>query len=166
MDYDQAANYWEKKDADSSKMDRKDLLDEMEEFIQRHNTCALATGCNSFVRCTPIEYIYKDKLFWILSEGGLKFYALKNNKNVCVAIFDPYEGFGKLAGMQVTGTAEMVDPESPVYLSLLKEKHISEEKLKLLQHELNLICITPQRIDFLWSGFQKMGYAARQFVTF
>ena len=99
MDYEQAASYWEEKDSRSVKMERGALLAVMEEFIAAHNTCALATGCGTFVRCTPIEYSYLNGKFWMLSEGGLKFRALAGNSNVCLAIFDPYSGFGALGGM-------------------------------------------------------------------
>jgi hypothetical protein len=34
--------------------------------------------------------------------------ALEKNRNVCAAVFDKYQGFGKLKGMQITGTAEIV----------------------------------------------------------
>ena len=88
----------------------------MEEYIQANNTCALATAAGDFVRCTPLEYTYHDDCFWIFSEGGEKFYALEKNKNVCLVIFDKYEGFGKLKGMQVTGLASIVEPFSQEYV--------------------------------------------------
>jgi len=166
MDYEQAASYWEEKDSRSVKMERGALLAVMEEFIAAHNTCALATGCGTFVRCTPIEYSYLNGKFWMLSEGGLKFRALAGNSNVCLAIFDPYSGFGALGGMQVTGTAEMVEPWSGEYLQLLAFKKLSAENLKRLPHTLYLIRVTPERIDFLWSKFKKLGYDPRQQLTF
>lgn len=166
MDYDKAASYWEEKDHSSVKMNRNDLLAAMEKFIETHNTCALATGSSDFVRCTPIEYSYLGGKFWMISEGGLKFRALKNNKNVCLAVFEPYEGFGKLAGMQVSGTARLVEPMTREYLDLLAFKKIPVESLEKLPHELNVICVTPVRIDFLWSEFKKLGYDSRQSLTF
>lgn len=162
MDYDKAASYWEEKSASSVKMNRDALWAQIKKFIEKHNTCALATGCGNFVRCTPIEYTFQGGKFWMLSEGGLKFRALKNNKNVCLAVFEPYGGFGKLAGMQVSGTAELVEPMTREYLDLLALKKIPIESLAKLPHELNLICVTPARIDFLWSEFKKMGYDSRQ----
>lgn len=166
MNYEKAASYWEEMSASSVRMDRDDLRAEMEKFIAAHNTCALATGCGDFVRCTPIEYSFRDGKFWMLSEGGLKFHALKHNRNVCLAIFDAYSGFGKLGGMQVTGTAQIVEPTSKEYLAALADRGIPAENLKKLPHELYLICVTPSRIDFLWSGFKKLGYDSRQFLTF
>jgi len=166
MDYEKAESYWQEKDAKTVSMEQVALLAEMKKFILAHNTCALATGFGEFVRCTPIEYCFMDEKFWMLSEGGLKFHALKNNKNVCIAIYDPYDGFGKLGGMQITGTAKMIEPMSEEYLSLLAFKKIPVERLKKLPHELHLVCVTPSRVDFLWSEFKKLGYDSRQHLTF
>ena len=166
MDYSKAISYWEEKDKSTTQMERGALLAEMEAFISAHNTCALATGCNDFIRCTPIEYNYFGGKFWLLTEGGLKFYGLKDNKNVSLAIYDSYTGFDKLCGMQVSGTATLVEPWSEEYLALLAVKKLSVEGLKKLPNTLHLICITPTRIDFLWSGFKAMGYGARQHLTF
>ena len=96
-EYERAANYWKEKDAQSKKLDQDALKKTVEEYIQANNTCALATAAGDFVRCTPLEYTYHDDCFWIFSEGGEKFYALEKNKNVCLVIFDKYEGFGKNA---------------------------------------------------------------------
>lgn len=82
MDYEQAASYWEKQDAAAKKMDRGTLAARAEEFLAAHNTCALATGHGAHVRCTPIEYTYRQGCFWLLSEGGEKFRNLKENDPV------------------------------------------------------------------------------------
>jgi hypothetical protein len=166
LDYEKAASYWKEKDEDTVSMEQAELFAEMKKFILAHNTCALATGSGEFVRCTPIEYSFKDEKFWMLSEGGLKFCALKSNKNVCLAIYDPYVGFANLGGMQITGAAEVIESMSQEYLSLLEFKKIPVESLRKLPHEIHLICITPERIDFLWSGFKKLGYDPRQHLTF
>ena len=166
MDYEQAASYWEKKDAAGARMDRQALLEEAERFISARSTCALATGSGSFVRCTPIEYSYLDGQFWMFSEGGLKFRALAENKNVCLAVFDGYGGFGGLGGMQVTGTARIVEPWSEDYCRLLAFKKIPEEALRQLPSPMYLLAVTPARIDFLNSDFKKQGFDARQHIDF
>ena len=162
MDYRKAASYWMEKDAQEVQMEREALLAKIEKFIIAHNTCAMATGCGDFVRCTPIEYNYKGGIFWMLSEGGQKFRALEGNKNVCLSIYDAYTGFNQLAGMQITGIAELVEPWSAEYMDLLALKKIPAEKLKKLPHTMHLIKITPTSIDFLWSEFKKMGFGSRQ----
>ncbi len=166
MDYKKAASYWIEKDEKSVRMDPDMLMTEMEKFITAHNTCALATGCGDFVRCTPIEYDYKDQKFWLLSEGGLKFLSLEYNKNVCLAIYDSYVGFSQLAGMQISGTAEIVEPWTDEYLSLLAFRKIPVESIKRLPITMYLIKITPVRIDFLCSEFKKAGFDVRQHLCF
>jgi hypothetical protein len=51
------------------------------------------------VRNTPIEDNYVDGNFDCFSEGGMKFRGLKENKNVGIAIFEPYGGFGQLKSL-------------------------------------------------------------------
>lgn len=165
MDYKKAASYWVEKDEKAVQMDRDALWIQIEKFIRAHNTCALATAYGDFVRCTPIEYNYKDKKFWMLSEGGLKFCALERNKNVCLSIYESYTGFSQLCGMQITGTAELVEPWTGEYMDLLTFKKIPAENLKKLPGTLNLIKVTPTRIDFLCSEFKKLGFDPRQYLN-
>lgn len=164
--YDEAASYWKKKEAASVKLPREEVLAEVEKYILSNNTCALATGSGEFVRCTPIEYHYHDGAFWMFSEGGEKFYALKENKNVCLAIFDKYAGFGKLKGMQVTGTTQIIVPFSEEYNAAAKAKNISVDALKKLPGVMNLIKVVPEKIEFLNSGFKEKGGDSRQSVEF
>ena len=162
MDYKKAASYWMEKDARAARMERDVLLAEIEKFIMAHNTCALATGCGDYIRCTPIEYNYQDRRFWLFSEGGMKFSALEKNKNVCLAIYDGYVGFGQLSGMQISGTAELVEPWTGEYMDLLTFRKIPVENLKKLPVTMYLIKVTPIRIDFLCSEFKKLGFDSRQ----
>ncbi len=164
MDYKKAASYWMEKDEKAVRMERDVLLIQIEKFIMAHNTCSLATGYGDFVRCTPIEYNYKEGRFWLLSEGGLKFRGLECNKNVCLAIYDSYSRFSQLGGMQISGTAELVEPWTGEYMDLLAFKNISAENLKKMPTALYLIKVTPTRIDFLSSEFKKMGFDSRQHV--
>lgn len=166
MDYKKAASYWIEKDEKTARMDRNELLVRIEKFITAHNTCAMATGSGDFVRCTPIEYNYKDGVFWMLSEGGLKFRGLEDNKNVSLAIYDSYTGFGQLGGMQITATAELVEPWTDEYLELLAFKNIPVENLKKLPVTMNLIKVTPSCIDFLCSEFKNLGLDPRQKLLF
>ena len=165
-DYEKASKHWQIREDQSVKMKRSALLLEMEKFIQSHNTCALATGFDRFVRCTPIEYSYKKNAFWLFSEGGLKFKALSENNNVCLAIYDPYRGFGSLAGMQVTGKAEIIEMWSEEYLNMLSFKKIPSQALKRMEAQLYLIKIIPTRIDYLCSEFKKQGFDSRQYIEF
>jgi len=165
MDYRKAAAYWEEKDASGAGMDRESLLAEAEQFLAAHNTCALATGSGGFVRCTPIEYSYREGKFYLFSEGGQKFRALEKNRNVCLAVYDEYRGFANLAGMQVTGTASLVEPWSEEYLAQLAFQKLPEAALRALDHPMYLLRIAPARVDFLCSAFKARGFAPRQHLV-
>lgn len=162
MNYDEAAEYWIEKDRESAHMDSAALKNKINAFIEEHNTCALATASGDFVRCTPIEYNYLDGRFYLFSEGGLKFKALKDNKHVALAIYEPYKGFADLKSLQVIGTAEMVEPFSEEYRMLLKHKNISEETMRKLSKPMNLIKIIPDSFDYLDSDLKKDGFGNRQ----
>ena len=164
IEFKEASAYWEEHDRTAKAADEAYIEASIEKFITGHNTCALATGCGDFVRCTPIEYMWKDGCFWLFSEGGLKFKALEKNSNVSLAIFDQYGGFGNLGGMQVTGVADVVDESSEVYDRMLQDKHVSREALRKSGHVLHLIRITPTRMDILSSEFRKDGLDSRQHI--
>jgi general stress protein 26 len=161
-DYQKAAAHWKLIDAKSQRMDPEKLGQAIRAYIQANNTCALATGAGDFVRCTPIEYSYLHGAFWMFSEGGEKFIALEKNKNVCLVIYDKYQGFAGLKGMQIMGVAAIVEPFSEEYNRIASEKKIPLEALKKLPEPMNLIKVTPKRIDFLNSDFKKEGYSSRQ----
>ena len=142
-EYERAANYWKEKDAQSKKLDQDVLKKAVEEYI-------------------PLEYTYHDDCFWIFSEGGEKFYALEKNKNVCLVIFNKYEGFGKLKGMQVTGLASIVEPFSQEYVQAADFRKIPLKALEKMLHPMNLIKIKPKKIEFVNSDFKKDGADSRQ----
>lgn len=166
QEYQRAAEHWKAKDADNIVMPHQELLAAIKAYILQNNTCALATGQHDFIRCTPIEYAYHDDAFWMFSEGGEKFIGLEKNANVCTAIYDKYDGFGNLKGMQIMGTAEMIEPFSQEYAAAAAFKKIPLEAFKKLPEPMNLIKVTPVRINFLNSDFKKKGYSSRQEMKF
>lgn len=137
-----------------------------EEFLQAHNTCTLCTSRPGHVRGTPIEYFYKDACLYMFSEGGEKFANLLLNPKVSVSVYDPYEGFDKLGGLQITGEAELIKDDHPDYEPILVSKGFSVEKFDRLPVRMNVIRIRIEKAEFLWSGFSKWGYAVRQSCTF
>ncbi len=162
LDYDAAASHWIERDKESAHMEPEALKEKIEDFIGSHNTCALATASRDMVRNTPIEYNYVDGCFYFFSEGGLKFKGLKENKNVGIAIFEPYGGFGQLKSLQVQGEASMIEPFSEEYLKLMEFKKIPVEAMKKLPQAMNLIKVVPESFDYLDSQLKKDGYGSRQ----
>ena len=159
-----AADYWKNKE--QTAMPEDELERAVEDYINANNTCALATGTGDYVRCTPIEYSYHDGKFWMFSEGGEKFIGLENNDNVCLAIFDKYEGFGRLKSVQVMGKAEIIEPFSEIYNAHAKFKNIPVEALRKLESPMHLICVTPVKMEVLFSDFKENGYSSRQTLEY
>ncbi len=159
-EYEKAMTYWNNKAEQI--MPQEELTKEVLAYIQDNNTCALATGSEDFIRCTPIEYTYHHHAFWMFSEGGMKFKGLESNSHVCLAIFDRYENFGQLKGMQVMGKAELIVPFSKEYEEAAKIRYIPLEALKKLPSPMHLIRIQEEEIIFLNTDFKKKGYDSRQ----
>lgn len=157
-----AAQFWDKKDC--IPMPETELKKTVTDYIQANNTCALATGVGDYIRCTPIEYSFHDGKFWMFSEGGKKFIGLEANPNVCMAIFDKYDGFGNLKSLQIMGKAELIEPFSDAYNAHAAYKKIPLAALKKLDTPMNLICVTPTEINALFSDFKKDGYSSRQTI--
>lgn len=165
-DYDLAAFHWIERDRDSVHMEPAALKEKIERFIGAHNTCALATASRDFVRNTPIEYNFVEGRFYFFPEGGLKLKGLKANKNVGIAIFEPYGGFGQLKSLQVQGDAVMVEPFSDEYLMLMEHKKIPVGAMKKLPQAINLIKVVPTTYDYLDSDLKKDGFGNRQHLEF
>jgi flavodoxin len=136
----------------------------MEDFLSSHNTCVLATGSGSRVRATPIEYLYIDGFIYMLSEGGEKFANILVNPNVSIGICDPYRNMTELGGMQISGTAVIVEVGSEEYKLVLKERNLDFEKISSMPMALNMLKIGISKIEFLWLGYSKLGCDVRQTI--
>lgn len=161
-DYERAARFWIDREPELKRMPPMALLKRIEEFLKSHNTCALATGSGSFVRCTPVEYDYFDKALWILSEGGLKFAGLKDNENVSAAVYEPYRGFDSLEGLQITGIAQVAEPGDKAYEAYALHKGMDMERLEGLAANLYLIVVRISRMDYACGRLLEKGYSMRQ----
>ncbi|MDD6259377.1 MAG: pyridoxamine 5'-phosphate oxidase family protein [Erysipelotrichaceae bacterium] len=162
MNYEYAQNFWINKDKNSKAMNQEDIKKAIDAFSTSHNTLALATGTGDYVRCTPVEYTYYKDMYWIMSEGGKKYIGLEKNKHVSAAVFDAYTGFGKLKGMQVDGTAEIIEPFSDAYNEFLNLKKIPVEAIRRMEEPMPVICIRPKETDILDSDFKEKGFDSRQ----
>lgn len=169
MDYEQAATFWESKDAAARQVGREAFLEIAEAFIARHRTCALATAAGEFVRCTPLDYTYTEGAFWICSEGGAKFRALAHNKRVCLAVFDEPAagaGMGGITGLQVSGTASVPEPGDADYRRCFEIKGIPLARIEKLPFTMHVIKVVPERMDMISPAFKAAGGGVRQFLEF
>lgn len=159
-------NFWKEQQKHARHMEREAALAHITGFIANHNTCALATGFDSFVRCTPIEYTFMDGEFYLYSEGGDKFLGLEKNKNVSLAIFEYYGDKNDSHGLQVMGEAELFPPRCELFKKVLAFKGIPYDVMKAAKVDVALIRITPQVYEMYDTDFVKAGYDVRQIVRF
>ena len=146
-------------------MPENELRKKINAFLAAHNTCVLSTGSGDRIRATPIEYTYTDGALYFLSEGGEKFANLLVNPYVHIAVFDPYEGFQKLAGLQISGKAEVIPADSNEYARILMVKGLDYKSMKV-PVALNMIKVRLTRFEFLSSELGLEGYDIRQSIGF
>ena len=166
-EYKKAATYWTSKER--KEMPQDQLKSIVEEYLSAGSVCALATGTGDYVRCTPLEYSYHDGKFWIFTEGGEKFIGLEKNNNVSLAVFDKNPSFGELKSVQVMGKVTIIEPMSAEYVAHAEYKKIPVAALQKLFEQsrpMHLICITPVKMDVLFSDFKKQGYDVRQVLEY
>ena len=166
-EYKSAADFWNMQPR--KEMPEDELRQYVNAYISANDVCALATGYGDYVRCTPLEYSYRDGCFWIFTEGGEKFIGLEKNENVCLAIFDSNISFHDLKSVQVMGRARVVEPMSEEYILQAKAKNIPLDALQKLIDRgrvMHLICIVPTKIESLFSCFKSQGYDSRQTLLF
>ena len=118
------------------------------------------------MRNTTVEYLYAEGAFWIISEGGQKFRTLQANKNVCLAIHDDDISFATLAGLQVTGTAEVVEPFGEDYAHACELRGLPMERLRAMPFVMNIIKVTPTRFDYVNGTLKERGFSPRQHIDF
>ena len=153
------------KDELIEKIPQTKLKAEIEEFLFSHNTCTLSTSYKERVRSTPIEYNYHDGSIYLLSEGGEKFANILLNNKVSMAIYEDYTGMNNLAGMQITGHADIILKDEDEYEKVLQVKGLNPEYIKKMPVNLNIIKVKIEKIEFLYSKFKNMGYEARQILN-
>ncbi len=164
QDYDRAVSFWTSRESELKRMEPGQLLAKMEEFLISHNTCALATGSGTFVRCTPVEHEYFSGRMWILTEGGLKFAALRDNSRVSAAVYEPYTGFDSMKGIQITGTAQVAEPGSREFKEYQIHRKEKEGEGAMIPQGLYLLVIHPEKMEGVFGEFLELGYSARQTV--
>jgi hypothetical protein len=138
------------------------LRNNIDQILLSHNTCTLCTGYGNTLRSTPIEYTYYNGHLYFLSEGGEKFANLYVNPLVSISIYQEYSGFQNLEGIQIEGSAHMIDLFTDEYMMVITKRGLNASNIKLLPVRLNMFKVIPERIQVLKSEFKKNGYDAKQ----
>lgn len=137
----------------------------MEELAAR-STCTLCTGHGDAVRATPIEYLLLDGRLYLFSEGGEKFAHLFANPCVSVAVYDPFVSMSTLFGLQLTGSATLVEAWSAEYVRALTAKGLAPERIRALPVLIHQVRIDLEEAELVSSEAQERGYAPRQRLRF
>ena len=96
-------------------------------FMKNHDIIYLATTKNDNPRCTPLGYVNKGLIVYILSEGGGKLANIKANPRVSYSIASRIKrgkGLMRIRGLQVWGKA--------VIISMKGDREKFEEALTLM----------------------------------
>ncbi|MGL4848344.1 MAG: flavodoxin domain-containing protein [Clostridium sp.] len=143
-------------------LDKNIVAEIIFDFIEKKHMCVLSTGDGKSQRATPLEYIfYKGNLYFI-SEGGVKFANLYKNKNAGIAIYNDFEGFNKLCGLQIDGEIEEVEFKGEEYFEIIKKRRISKEMLEKLEVNLYVMKFKIKRIEAINQRFKELGGCYRQ----
>ncbi|WP_298666343.1 flavodoxin domain-containing protein [uncultured Methanofollis sp.] len=156
----------EKNECLEGRVPEDELLTGIETFLRSHRTGVLATGHGDRVRATPIDYIYANGMVYIYSEGGEKFAHLIQNPATALAIYNDDTSPEEIRGLQLSGRAEILRPESPGHREALLLRGIDMERLAGFTIEMNVIRITPIKAEYLNAAFKKEGCAIRQVYRF
>lgn len=141
---------------------REIIKKEIDKFINSNNTCTISTGYNNFIRSTPIEYKYFKDDFYFISEGGLKFVGILNNKNISMSIYEDYTSMSNLKGLQISGEVKILDYFSDEYEEVLRLNKINIDSFKKLNVSMNIFKVKPNKYEYINSDFKKMGYDSKQ----
>jgi len=71
-----------------------------------------------------------------------------------------------LAGIQITGTATIVDEESEEYSDVLKIKGLNENAIRNMAVNMNMIKIVMEKVEFLNSKFKSDGGDPKQIYKY
>ena len=143
-------------------MEEEAIMNAIRGYVGEKGTLALATSTSGFIRCTPLKYQFLDDVFYIVTEGGMKFRGILDNGRVCAAIYTSDEEGGIMKSLQFLGDAQTVEVGSAEYKVAMTARLITEEELERRPSTLFLIRITPLRYEFMNRDFEEMGFDANQ----
>jgi nitroimidazol reductase NimA-like FMN-containing flavoprotein (pyridoxamine 5'-phosphate oxidase superfamily) len=151
----------------AKRMPTKDLKKRIMQFLNDQNMSVLATCGNGIPRATPIEYHSKGLIIYFVGEPGTKLKNIKDNPNVSVGIFLPYEGWDSAKGAQITGKAKIISRKNlDEFKEGLKacnwEKIAKEMGLKSFPGTVELVKVDPEKIEYIDMSLRQLGYSPRQ----
>lgn len=154
------------RDAGDVKLSPSKLKQHIEKFLGSHKYCTLCTAYGERVRGTVVSYKYHDRHMYIVCEGAAKFANLILNDNVCIALYAPYQGGRRPAGIQLTGKAKILDPASDAYRRMMEIKGSDYRRLTTLPWIVWGLDIKLEKAEFWWSEWRNQGIGPKQTYYF
>lgn len=129
-------------------------------YLDTNHVMHLGTCANNSLRVTPVMYRNNGMMFYVMSEGGVKFANIKKNRKVSFSIADPYDSSVDLLGykgVQAWGKATVYslrhEPEKfkEALKNMNAKKNVKEIKAENLSshYHFRIIEIVPDKIKYL-----------------
>jgi len=132
------------------------LKNEIVAFLEENVICTLATCSNNIPRSTPVRYRSRGLTIYILAEGGMKTKNIRENPQVSVSLYGPYSGFQSVKGLQLWGTASIINPdegdnyrEGVDIVNLAGREDLKKLGIEKIQHNMKVIKIVIERARYL-----------------
>jgi len=125
-------------------------------FLQNRVVGTLATCSDNEPRSTPVRYRCHGFHIYILTEGGGKVHNIKANNKVSFSLYGKYSGFRTVRGLQLWGTAEVIEPADKEnygnafeIMKLQEREDLKKIGIEEVQPGMAIIKITPSRARYL-----------------
>ncbi len=148
-------------------LSRNDLEQLIAELFKTQSICVIATSFNDIPRASTVEFFPIGMTLYILTEGGKKIANIINNPNISVAIHAPFSGWNNVRGIQITGTAEIGEKGSRVFLEGL-EAYRNRRGLKVatLPDFMNVIKVIPHKIEYIDTTLGNQGFKIKHVIEY
>jgi general stress protein 26 len=136
------------------------------EFIDTQGMCVLATCSNNVPRASAVEFFPEGTTLYVLTEGGRKVENLEKNPVVSVAIHTRFTGWDSIKGIQMTGRAEIGGKGSAIFPEGERAYAKRKKQTVELPDFMNVIRITPQKIEYLDTTLRVKGYDVKHLLEY
>ncbi len=157
-EYDQMLekNFVQKLKINKKQLPPEELKKRIVSFLEENVICTLATCSNNIPRSTTLRYRSRGLTLYILAEGGMKIKNIMENPRVSVSLYGPYSGFESVKGLQLWGTASIIEPdegtsyrEAVTTVDLEGREDLKKLGIEKMQHNMKAIKIVVERARYL-----------------
>jgi nitroimidazol reductase NimA-like FMN-containing flavoprotein (pyridoxamine 5'-phosphate oxidase superfamily) len=147
---------------------REQLEDRIQQLLGSTNMCVLATVGRNGPIASPIEYWADGLDLYMLPDPGTpKLKAMQRDPRVSIAVHAAYHGWHSARGLQIFGTAHVIEPHAPGWKHGMKIFRWYEWMHDLAMDtskpfERQVLKVVPHKILYTETWLWKLGYSAKQ----